>query len=152
VKGILKWPLIIAAVVVVLRVVVEQAGAPGVVANVLSVVALHYLYWPGLLCNPDFKEWDTAPVHDAIQAHYVVCRIDSRHGVAHVLGRPRLRMAAATVLWSRGSGRHALHRLHCDSFHNGRILDCRVSYLWRSPRFRNHCDHEPRSSPPRNFL
>jgi hypothetical protein len=46
VKGILKWPLIIAAVVVVLRVVVEQAGAPGVVANVLSVVALHFFIGP----------------------------------------------------------------------------------------------------------
>jgi hypothetical protein len=46
VKGILKWPLIIAAVVVVLRVVVEQAGAPNIVANVLSVVALHFFIGP----------------------------------------------------------------------------------------------------------
>jgi len=46
VKGILKWPLIIAAVVVVLRVVVEQAGAPSAVANLLSVVALHFLIGP----------------------------------------------------------------------------------------------------------
>ena len=45
-KGILKWPLIIAAVVVVLRVVVEQAGAPDAVANLLSVVALHFLIGP----------------------------------------------------------------------------------------------------------
>ena len=45
-KGILKWPLIIAAVVVVLRVVVEQAGAPNIVANVLSVVALHFFIGP----------------------------------------------------------------------------------------------------------
>jgi len=33
VKEILKWPLIIAAVVVVLRVVVEQGGAPDAVAK-----------------------------------------------------------------------------------------------------------------------
>jgi hypothetical protein len=46
VKGILKWPLIIAAVVVVLRVVVEQAGAPNIVANALSVVALHFFIGP----------------------------------------------------------------------------------------------------------
>lgn len=45
-KGILKWPLIIAAVVVVLRVVVERAGASDSVANLLSVVALHFLIGP----------------------------------------------------------------------------------------------------------
>jgi len=45
-KGILKWPLIIAAVVVVLRVVVEQAGAPNIVANFLSVVALPFFIGP----------------------------------------------------------------------------------------------------------
>jgi hypothetical protein len=46
VKGILKWPLIIAAVVIVLRVIVEQSGAPDAVANLLSVVALHFLIGP----------------------------------------------------------------------------------------------------------
>jgi hypothetical protein len=46
VKGILKWPLIIAAVVVVLRVLIEQSGAPDAVANLLSVVALHFLIAP----------------------------------------------------------------------------------------------------------
>jgi hypothetical protein len=46
VKGILKWPLIIAAVVVVLRVLVEQAGAPDAIANLLSVVALHFVIGP----------------------------------------------------------------------------------------------------------
>jgi hypothetical protein len=44
--GILKWPLIIAAIVVVLRVIVEQAGAPDVIANLFSVVALHFLIGP----------------------------------------------------------------------------------------------------------
>jgi hypothetical protein len=46
VGGILKWPLIIAAVVVVLRVIVEQAGAPDAIANLFSVVALHFLIGP----------------------------------------------------------------------------------------------------------
>jgi hypothetical protein len=46
VKGILKWPLLIAAVVVVLRVVVEQLGAPDSVANLFSVVALHLAVGP----------------------------------------------------------------------------------------------------------
>ncbi len=45
-KGILKWPLIVAAVVVVLRIVVERAGLPDSIANVLSVVALHTLIGP----------------------------------------------------------------------------------------------------------
>src|SRR5438046_9792095 len=39
-KGILKWPLIVAAIVVVLRVIVERAGAPAAVSNMLSVAAL----------------------------------------------------------------------------------------------------------------
>jgi len=46
VKGILKWPLIVAAVVVVLRVVVERYGAPDSVANLFSVVALHFAIAP----------------------------------------------------------------------------------------------------------
>jgi hypothetical protein len=45
-RGILKWPLIIAAMIVVLRVVVERAGAPVTVSNMLSVVALHLLIGP----------------------------------------------------------------------------------------------------------
>ena len=45
-KGILKWPLIVAAVVVILRVVVERAGAADSVANLLSVAALHTLLVP----------------------------------------------------------------------------------------------------------
>jgi hypothetical protein len=45
-KGILKWPLIVAAVVVVLRVVVERAGWPDSIAYVLSVVVLHTLIAP----------------------------------------------------------------------------------------------------------
>ncbi len=45
-KHILKWPLIIAAAVVVLRIVVERAGAPHSVSNMLSIVALHTLLGP----------------------------------------------------------------------------------------------------------
>jgi hypothetical protein len=45
-RQILKWPLIIAAAFVVLRVVVERAGASDAVANILSVVALHFLIGP----------------------------------------------------------------------------------------------------------
>ena len=45
-KGILKWPLIVAAIVVVLRVIVERAGGPPFLASALSVVALHTLLVP----------------------------------------------------------------------------------------------------------
>jgi len=45
-KGILKWPLIVAAVVVVLRVIVERAGAPSIVSNLLSIAALHTVIAP----------------------------------------------------------------------------------------------------------
>ena len=45
-KGILKWPLIVAATVVVLRVIVERAGAPAAVSNILSVAALTTVLGP----------------------------------------------------------------------------------------------------------
>ena len=45
-KGILKWPLIIAAIVVVARVVSEQAGAPNWFNNLLSVVVLYLIIFP----------------------------------------------------------------------------------------------------------
>ena len=45
-KEILKWPLIVAAIVVVLRVIVERAGAPPVVSNLLSVAALTTVLGP----------------------------------------------------------------------------------------------------------
>jgi len=45
-KQILKWPLIIAAAVVLIRVVLERAGASDTVTNILSVVALHLLIGP----------------------------------------------------------------------------------------------------------
>jgi hypothetical protein len=45
-KGILKWPLIVATVVLVLRIVVERAGGPERVSNLLSVVALHTVLAP----------------------------------------------------------------------------------------------------------
>ena len=45
-KGILKWPLIVAAAVTILRVVVERAGAPDSVANIFSTVAIHLVLAP----------------------------------------------------------------------------------------------------------
>jgi hypothetical protein len=45
-KDILRWPLIVAAVVVVLRVLLERAGAPATVTNLFSVVALHLVIAP----------------------------------------------------------------------------------------------------------
>ena len=45
-KGILKWPLIVAAIVVVLRVIVERAGAPPQISNLFSVAALTTVLGP----------------------------------------------------------------------------------------------------------
>jgi hypothetical protein len=45
-KGMLKWPLVIAGVAVVLRVVLEQLQAPATAANLVSVVALYLAICP----------------------------------------------------------------------------------------------------------
>jgi len=45
-KGLLKWPLIVTAVAVALRVVLEQGGAPDAVANLVSVAFLTVLACP----------------------------------------------------------------------------------------------------------
>jgi hypothetical protein len=45
-KGMLKWPLVIAGVAVVLRVVLEQLQAPDTAANLVSVVALYLAICP----------------------------------------------------------------------------------------------------------
>src|SRR4051812_33645704 len=45
-KGILKWPLIIAAFLVVARVVLEQSGAPDKINNLFSVVIFYVLVAP----------------------------------------------------------------------------------------------------------
>jgi hypothetical protein len=45
-KGMLKWPLVIAAIAVVLRVVLEQLHAPAIASNLVSVVALYLAVFP----------------------------------------------------------------------------------------------------------
>jgi hypothetical protein len=45
-KGMLKGPLIIAAILVVSRVVLERAGAPGWLSNLFSVVILYVFIAP----------------------------------------------------------------------------------------------------------
>src|SRR5206468_4432027 len=45
-KGILNWPLIVTAIVVVLRVIVERGGASPAVSNMLSVAALTTVLGP----------------------------------------------------------------------------------------------------------
>jgi hypothetical protein len=45
-KGMLKWPLVIAGVAVVLRVVLEQLQAPATAANLVSVIALYLAICP----------------------------------------------------------------------------------------------------------
>ena len=45
-RGILKWPLVIAAIVVVARVVLERSGAPPGISGLFSVVVLYLLICP----------------------------------------------------------------------------------------------------------
>lgn len=45
-RGILKWPLVIAAIVVVVRVILERSGATPRVSGLFSVVALYLLICP----------------------------------------------------------------------------------------------------------
>jgi hypothetical protein len=45
-KGILKWPLIITAVMVVVRVVLEQAGVSDTINNLISVAAMTVIICP----------------------------------------------------------------------------------------------------------
>src|SRR5215475_12003905 len=45
-KDVLKWPLVVAAIVIVVRVILERAGAPENVTNLFSAVALHLLIVP----------------------------------------------------------------------------------------------------------
>jgi len=45
-RGILKWPLVIAAIVVIARVILERSGASPRVSGLFSVVALYLLICP----------------------------------------------------------------------------------------------------------
>jgi len=45
-SGILKWPLIVAAIVVVVRVIFERMGVPEPINNLLSIAAMHTLIVP----------------------------------------------------------------------------------------------------------
>src|SRR5262245_59277263 len=45
-RGILRWPLAIAAVVVIARVILERSGAPAPISGLFSVVALSLLICP----------------------------------------------------------------------------------------------------------
>lgn len=45
-KGVLKWPLVVAALVIVMRVIVERAGMPENISNLFSAVAFHLVIAP----------------------------------------------------------------------------------------------------------
>ena len=45
-KGMMKWPLIIAAIFVVVRVILERLGSPEWINNVFSIVILYILIVP----------------------------------------------------------------------------------------------------------
>ena len=82
-QGILKWPLIVAAIVVVLRVIVERAGAPAAVSNLLSVAPLMTVLGPLYFALQIGLAASLLDVHPT-RLHLRGMR--SRHGSAHVLG------------------------------------------------------------------
>jgi hypothetical protein len=45
-KGLMKWPLIIAAILIVLRIVLERTGAPDSLNNIVSVAVFYVLIAP----------------------------------------------------------------------------------------------------------
>ena len=60
-KGILKWPLVLAAIIVVLRVVLERTGAPAAVSNLASVVMLYLVIGPLYFANRLVKSGEARP-------------------------------------------------------------------------------------------
>jgi hypothetical protein len=75
VKGILKWPLVIAAIIVVARVLVERAGAPEAASGLLSTVVLQVLIVPVYLAIRIAKSGITQPYKELFKltAIYAVC-------------------------------------------------------------------------------
>ena len=98
--SILKWPLIIAAIVVVLRVILERAGAPSAVSNLSSVVMLYLvifpLYFGYKLANTDRRRPYVALLKIVV-AYAVLARlmVIPTYWLAYIFQWPEPRFAAA---------------------------------------------------------
>jgi hypothetical protein len=98
--GILKWPLIIAAIVVVLRVILERAGAPNTVSNLASLVMLALVIFP-LYFGYRIANTDTPRPYVAllklVAAYAVLSRllVIPTYWLAYIYQWPEPRFAAA---------------------------------------------------------
>jgi hypothetical protein len=99
-KEILKWPLILAAVVVIARVVLEQAGAPNAVNNLVSVVMLYLVICP-LYFAYRLAKSDTPRPYPALLKIVVLYAILARamviptYWLAYIYQWPQARFSAA---------------------------------------------------------
>jgi hypothetical protein len=98
VKGILKWPLVIAAILVVARVIVERAGAPSVISNLFSTVVLQVLIVPLYLAIRIAKSGLNHPYKElfkltAIYAVLVRAMVLPPYWLARIYGWSDLRFA-----------------------------------------------------------
>ena len=99
-RGILNRPLVLAAVAVVLRVILERAGAPGYISNMSSVVMLYLLIFPLYfgykLANSDVRRPYVALLKlVAIYAVLARAMVIPTYWLAYMYQWPELRFSAA---------------------------------------------------------
>jgi hypothetical protein len=98
VKGILKWPLVIAAILVVGRVVIERAGGPEGISGLFSTVVLQVLIVPLYLAIRIAKSGLNHPYKElfkliAIYAVLVRAMVLPTYWLARIYGWTNLRFA-----------------------------------------------------------
>lgn len=94
----LKWPLAIAAVVVVARVLLEQAGAPSSVTNAFSVVMLYLLVVPiyfavKLMRSGTPRPYSTLLKQTALYAALARAMVIPTYWLAYIYSWPQPRFA-----------------------------------------------------------
>ncbi len=99
-KGLLNWPLIIAAIVIVLRVALERLGAPGAVTNVLSVVALYLVVFPiyfafRIASSGNERPYRTLLKTTALYAVLARAMVVPTYWLAYIYQWPEFRFSAA---------------------------------------------------------
>ena len=142
-KGMLKWPLIIAAVFVVARILLEQAGAPNGVNNLFSVVVLYLLVGPLYFAVRIASSGIARPY--LIEVNRALHGAGSIDGDSDVLARLLLPVAGTAIQCGAGRQRRrgcfTPYGLRRDSVGCGPDLDPGVACHWRRTgihRYRRH--------------
>ena len=102
-KGMMKWPLIIAAVLLVLRIVLEQAGAPEVVNNVFGISWLYFIV-PLFFCVPHQRKQPGASFQNAFQEARDLCGVHAGDDPADVYARLPASVAGTSRFGIDGGG------------------------------------------------